>query len=276
MPSPMRAGSYDPLAAALMLHRIVSDPVAWSINTVKLTPDEWQAEVLTDSSRFITMVCARQVGKSTVVGVKVTHLAMTKPGALILVIAPSLRQSKELMSTIKAMLRLAGAELTKDNETEVALTNGSRIVALPGSENTVRGFASVDLIVIDEAAFASDTLFYAVYPMIQISRGKIILLSSAYVTNGFFYEIWHNGDQNWKRYRVTAYDCPRYDQQSLEDIRSWTPARQFKCEYLAEFVDPEGATFSAEEIEDSFDDDIEPMMATAETTVLDDGVEVMG
>lgn len=269
------ANGPDLWSAVLEQFETATDPVKWCESRLRLTPDPWQKDVLRDRQRFMMLTCARQVGKSTIVAVKVSNKAMAKAGSLVLVIAPSLRQSKELMRTVKQMLRLAGADFEKDNETEVTLSNGSRVVALPGAEGTVRGFASVDLIVIDEAAFASDSLFYAVYPMIQISRGSMILLSSAYITNGFFYELWNNGDERWQRYRVTAYDCPRYDQKELEEIRQWTPDRQFKCEYLAEFVDPDGATFTADEIHDAFDEDLEPMSITANDTVLTDEVEAL-
>ena len=45
------------------------------------------------------------------------------------------------------------------------LENGSRVISLPGNEKTVRGLASVDLIVIDEAARVDDELLAATRPM---------------------------------------------------------------------------------------------------------------
>lgn len=241
-----------------------------------LTLDAWQQEVLETLSRYVIMVCGRQVGKSTVVAVKVVHRALTTHNALVLLIAPSLRQSIELMRKVKGMARAAGEQLVTDNKTEIELRNGSRIVALPGSEDTVRGFAAVDLIVVDEAAFASDDLYYAVEPMIQISRGDMVLLSSAYITNGFFYEIWHSTDPTWERYRVTAYDCPRYDRDELERLKRTIPPRKFECEYLAEFIDPEGAVFTAEQIAAMFDEDVEPIGEADEHQILDDDVEALG
>lgn len=251
-------------------------PATWCRDTLGLDPDPWQQKVLESRSRFSILACARQVGKSTIVAVKVIHRAMTRPGSMVLIIAPSLRQSIELMTKVRNLLKFAGAKLVSDNKTEAELANGSRIVALPGSEDTVRGFSAVDLIVIDEAAFAKDDLYYSVYPMIQISRGSMILLSSAYITNGFYYDIWHGSDERWERHRITAYECPRYDHAELEYLRESIPAKKFQCEYLAEFVDPEGAAFTAEQIEAMFDNDVVPFGMDNENAILDDRVEAFG
>lgn len=262
-------------ATADLLYQI-RDPAEWCRQKLEFDPDDWQRSVLMSHSRFMVMACARQVGKSTIVAVKVTHRAVTAPNSLVLVIAPTQRQSKELMMKIKTFLRISGTELLTDNQTEVILANGSRICALPGSEDTVRGFSAVDLIVIDEAAFAANELYHTVYPMIQISRGDMVLLSSAYITDGFFYEIWTGNDERWEKYRITAYDCPRYDINELEIIRANTPEKAFKAEYLAEFVDPAGATFTELQISDAFDDEVAPLMDLEANDVLDESVEAIG
>ena len=248
------------------------DPVAWSKDVLKLDPDPWQKSVLEDASDRQILVCARQVGKSTIVGVKAAHYAVSNPESLILVIAPSQRQSRELLRKIKAFFRLANIHMPRENESEVELENHSRILALPGSDNTVRGFSAVDLVIIDEAAFASDKLFYSIQPMVQISRGSIVLLSSAYATRGFYYQLWEQGEERWSRYRVTAYDCPRYDPGELELLKASVPQNTFKCEYLAEFVDPEGAVFTADQIAGAFGD-VELLIDPEGFDLFDDTVE---
>ena len=42
--------------------------------------------------------------------------------------------------------------------------NGSRIVALPGSERTTRGYAGARLVILDEAARIEDDLLAALRP----------------------------------------------------------------------------------------------------------------
>jgi hypothetical protein len=43
-------------------------------------------------------------------------------------------------------------EILAESVTRLELANGSRIVSLPGTEGTIRGYAAASLIVIDEAA----------------------------------------------------------------------------------------------------------------------------
>ena len=53
---------------------------------------------------------------------------------------------------------------------KIELPNGSRIIALPGSsEKTIRVYAGVDLLLVDEAARVEDALFHSITPMLATS-----------------------------------------------------------------------------------------------------------
>jgi len=82
--------------------------------------------------------------------------AVTAPGSLTLLVSPSLRQSTELFRTVMGYFRkLSDApEILAESVTRLELANGSRIVSLPGTEGTIRGYAAASLIVIDEASWA--------------------------------------------------------------------------------------------------------------------------
>ena len=58
------------------------------------------------------------------------------------------------------------------------LANGSRVVSLPGDEKNIRGYSGVTLLVIDEAARVADELYYAVRPMLAVSQGRLVALST--------------------------------------------------------------------------------------------------
>jgi len=68
------------------------------------------------------------------------------------------------------------------------LPNGSRIEALPGSEKTVRGFSGTSLLILDEAARVDDELYYAVRPMLAVSGGALMLLSTPFGKRGIFHQ----------------------------------------------------------------------------------------
>src|SRR3954447_24152956 len=68
------------------------DAVEFARKRLGFPADEKQALVLRGGRRVIVN-CARQWGKSTVAAAKAVHRAVSRPGSLILVVAPTLRQS---------------------------------------------------------------------------------------------------------------------------------------------------------------------------------------
>jgi hypothetical protein len=70
------------------------------------------------------------------------------------------------------------------------LGSGSRIVSLPGTEGTIRGYSAVSLLIGDEAARVSDALYYAVRPMLAVSQGRLLALSTPFGKRGWFCEEW--------------------------------------------------------------------------------------
>lgn len=216
------------------------DPVEWVQKHTGMVPDPWQAKFLRDETRAIGMCCGRQVGKTHATAWKGAHHAATTMGGKVVMTAKTERQSKFLMRHAKRALHKAGVKFFRETTFELELANGAEVYALPGSEDTVRGLDAVTLLIIDEAAFCTDALYEAVEPMVAITKGQQVLLSSADATFGFFYRIMTSDDPNWSRYHITAYDCPRYDKEWLEWKRRTISPRVFAREYLAEFVDPQG------------------------------------
>jgi hypothetical protein len=53
------------------------------------------------------------------------------------------------------------------------LSNGSRIVGLPGTEAAVRGFSAALLIVIDEATRVADEMYRALRPMLAVGGRSV-------------------------------------------------------------------------------------------------------
>jgi hypothetical protein len=117
------------------------------------------------------------------------------------------------------------------------------MVSLPGEEGNIRGYSSVALLVIDEAARVPDPLYHAVRPMLAVSGGKLVCLSSAYAKQGFFYEAWANGGPGWARVKVTAAECPRIDPAFLAEELAVLGQRVFDREYGCEFCSGDDAVF---------------------------------
>ena len=135
-----------------------------------MVPDDWQRKVLLDSAPRSILLCSRQAGKSTVSATLALFEAVCRPPALVLLLSPSLRQSSELFRKVLDLYRALPnpPRAINDSVLKIELTNGSRIVSLPGTEETVRGYSAVRLLVVDEASRVPDELYFSVKPMLAV------------------------------------------------------------------------------------------------------------
>lgn len=220
-----------------------------------IAPDPWQAEVLRSTSQRILLNCCRQSGKSTVSAALAVHTALYQPGALVLLLSPTLRQSQELFRKCLSIYRLVSADIPPESETRLTLElgNSSRIVSLPGKESTIRGFSGVALLVVDEAARVPDDLYYSVRPMLAVSNGRLVALSTPFGTRGWWYEAWRSVEP-WERHKVTAEQCPRITPEFLEEEKRALGEWWFRQEYFCEFLDAETQAFTRDMIEKAFDE----------------------
>lgn len=225
-----------------------------------LSPDPWQAEVLRSVAPRLLLNCSRQAGKSTITSILALHTALYQSGALVLLLSPSLRQSGELFKKCATVYRDLGRPVPADSETALTLTleNGSRLVSLPGTKDgTIRGYSGVDLLVIDEAAWVTDGLYMSVRPMLAVSGGRLVALSTPHGTRGWWYEAWRS-DEAWDRYEVPAALCPRISAAFLAEEKRSMGEWWFAQEYGCQFLDAETQPFRREDIDRCFREEISP------------------
>jgi hypothetical protein len=170
-----------------------------------------------------------------------------------LLLSPSLRQSAELFRRVLDVYHRAGRPLLPRRELALSLelVNGSRIISLPESEETIRGYSGVALLIVDEAARVSDGLYKSVRPMLAVSGGRLLALSTPFGKRGWFYEEW-TSSRSWQRVCVRADECPRIDKGFLAEERAALGDRWFRQEYECSFEDAAGAAFRGEDIAAAF------------------------
>ncbi len=227
-----------------------------------LDPDPWQADLLRADTRQAILLCSRQSGKSTTTAILATHQAVYTPSSLVLLLSPSLRQSQELYRKVRDVYAAVGGDVPRPSEESalrLELANGSRVVSLPGKEATVRGFSGVALLIVDEASRVPDALYQAVRPMLAVSGGRLVLLSTPFGKRGFFHQEWSAGGLGWKRVKVTAADCPRIPADWLAAERATIGDWWFDQEYDCEFKDAVDSYFRGEDIEAMASADIRPL-----------------
>jgi hypothetical protein len=237
--------------------RLALDRVSFA-RSVGVEPDPWQEDLLRSSSERTLLNCSRQSGKSTVAGVLAVHAALYEPHSLILLLSPTLRQSQELFKKCLSLYRIADKPVLPESETALTLTleNGSRVVSLPGKEATIRGYSGVRLLAIDEAARVPDDLYASVRPMLAVSGGRLVALSTPFGTRGWWYEAWRSSER-WERYEVPATEVPRISPAFLEEERRNVGEWWFKQEYFCEFLDSQSQAFRREDIDAMFSEEVE-------------------
>lgn len=218
-----RAGAHDAVAFA---------------KSVSVTADPWQARVLRSKSKRILLNCCRQAGKSTTFALRALHRAIYTPKALVLIVAPSWRQSAEVLRKVQDFLGSlpVPAHLETDSKTEVALKNGSRIVSLPAGEAKIRGFSAVTELILDESGDVPDELYHAVLPMLIISRGTLLAGGTPKGRRGFFFESWERGGDGWDRIEAPWTECPRMDAAEIASQRIGLKdkfAQEFECQFVS-------------------------------------------
>jgi hypothetical protein len=239
-----------------------------------IEPDPWQVDLLRSASDRVLLNCCRQSGKSTMSAIIALHRTLYHPSSLALILAPAERQAKETFSKVAGYYRDLGYPIPSDSYRKLGmeLTNGSRVEALPGSEKTVRGFSGVDLLILDEAARIDDALYHATRPMLAVSGGALIMLSTPAGKRGVFFEEWTNGE-GWERYGVPATDCPRIGEDFLEEEWRTLPTRIFRQEYECSFEDLEDQVFRFEEVEQAITPDVAPLFGGGSSPGGDEDVE---
>jgi Helicase len=237
------------------------DPARMFRAAIGSPPDPWQARLLRSQAQQIILNCSRQSGKSTSTSVLALHAARYMPDALVLLLAPALRQAQELFRKVKSAassLGIPAAAIERETSLALELASGGRIEALPGKEQTVRGYSAVSLLVVDEAARVPDDLYRALRPMLAVSGGRLILLSSPFGKRGFFYEEWEHGGAVWERYRIPATDVPRISPDFLEEERR-ALGPWFEQEYGCQFLDTQFQVFDYESVVGALSDDVQPL-----------------
>jgi hypothetical protein len=233
---------------------------------LNLDLDPWQRAFLDSDAQQIMLNVTRQGGKSTLSALLGLHEVLSAPDKLVLVVSPGERQSKLLFKKLMRFYRALGKPVMSlvENQLSLELANGSAVYALPGNEDTIRGFSAVDLLLIDEAARVDDDLMGAVRPMLAVSGGRLITMSTPWGKRGWWYFAWSEGGDDWERFEVPWHDCPRIASSFIEQEKRTLPGLWFRSEYCCEFCEAEDALFSYDSIQQAFNSNVVPLFTDSE------------
>ena len=244
------------------------DPVEFCQKFLGFEPTAYQEKLLRDRTQFIVARWARQSGKTHCVAALLLWLCLKTQGFSVIVLAPSIRQSKIIIRKITGFLpRLPKYVALRPYKTKIEFYNGSRIQALPNSPETIRGEPSVNFVYEDEASYIRDDkeLHQAVIFTLATTDGRFLATSTPGSRDGLFYAMCTD-DENYgdvSRHHVSYEDAlepkgplklgilEKLKKQLASDPWRW------RREMLAEFADDEDAWLGMELIRKSVDENLE-------------------
>ena len=227
------------------LRKVRDDPAFFAKALLGWRPFSYQEKLLCDGSKRIVSCWGRQCGKTSTIAVKAIQFAYCNPSVNVLIASPSLRQSMIMFDRILGFI-YGGSILPKGvarrTRTVIQLLNGSRIIALPCSENLLRGYTA-HLVICDEAAFMpEEVIIQVVFPMLSTTNGSAVFLSTPWGRDHFFYRAFM--DPNYSVHHVKSTECPLIKPEFVEEQRRNMSDEAFRMEYLAEFVEAASCFFS--------------------------------
>ncbi|MGA8751246.1 MAG: terminase family protein [Pseudolabrys sp.] len=210
------------------------DPALWVREVLGMTPTSWQESFLrARRGASILALTARQVGKTTTAAWAIAHYMLFTPGSLSVIACPAQRQSAEAVRRVREVLIKVGVELESDNVFALELKNGSRVLALPSSDDSIRGLTVDGWIIADEAARLPEDLIAALRPMrARRPQARFAMLSTAWSRTDPFWTAWAGDEQSWIRLKATADAIETFSRKFLEQERIALGEDGFKREYL--------------------------------------------
>ena len=183
------------------------DPALWVREVLGVEPDAVAGDISARAAGRLDHGADRAAGRQDHdrgVGDCAFHAVYARR-ILSVIACPAQRQSAEAVRRVREVLIKVGAELKSDNVYGLELKNGSRVLALPSSDDSIRGLTVDGWIVADEAARLPDDLIAALRPMrARRPQARFAMLSTAWSRTDPFWTAWASDDPSWIRLKATA------------------------------------------------------------------------
>jgi len=206
-------------------------------------PHAGQAAVHRDSARFRCLAAGRRWGK-TRLGVH-ECLDVAARGGRAWWVAPNYKMSEVGWRPLRMMGSKVGAEVRRVDRQIVLPGGGEVTVRSADQPDSLRG-EGLDFLVIDECAFVAEEAWTeALRPALSDRLGRAMFISTPKGRN-WFWRMWQRGqgdDGEYHSWQLPTSDNPYIAASEIEAARLTLPELTFEQEYLAEFLDHEGAVF---------------------------------
>jgi hypothetical protein len=227
--------------------RCAVDPAVLFAEAFGSEAHDWQRDYLRETRNTVTFK-GRQVGASQAAAGKAIHSCEYHPNTNAVIVSPTLKQSTEITTKARVGLYALGIRLIQDSASVIRLANGSRIVSLPGTAKSVRGWTA-RLLILDEAAYIEPETFTAARALVA-TGGQMMVQSTPAEEVGDFFEMVTNPPPNWRLFNVPSESVPTISREFLDSERRAMTPDEFAREYECAFGKAGASLFSLQRIND--------------------------
>lgn len=191
----------------------------------------------------------RQVGKTTVLMAVLLYYACTFKNGFSIIMEPTYKQCirvyNEMRNAFEPILKSSG-----QSQLVLEFVTGSKIQFLSGEADIAafQGYVCKNgVLCIDEAAYITDDVFYALSPTTDVHKTPIILTSTPRFRTGFFYDYYVEALTGQSQ-SVKCFDWAGQSiltEEKMSFYKRTLPERLFKNYYLGEFADAVGSVFGS-------------------------------
>lgn len=219
-------------------------------------PFRWQKKVLKsfnetafdpESKRGHILIAPRQSGKTTLIAAYALWYALFHNDRNVCLMAGKWAQANEILQRVKEIFIKLPEYMRLDTKIDrkeiIQFTNNSRIFSCSANSAMLHG-RSIDLFVIDEAAYINDfdfeELMKCILPVMMSRKdAQTIFLSTPHKKWTTFYKLYEDAvkeKNSFIPHRVKWNCRPERAKEWLGQAKKNFDCHQFRCEILAEFI----------------------------------------
>lgn len=200
--------------------------------------------------KILIIKAPRQVGKTFFNISELIYSASILKKSVSIVVEPSVFLARKVYNDITKALNGSGVIASANSTTcEINFINGSQIICR-SIESMSRGLTVSGILIIDETCFIDDESIYTLLPLINANNAGLILTSSPFTAEGYFYNMYLKGMEG-NDPNIKSFDWSKEEgiKQFLTEekkalYKSVMSKNKYTTEILGEFLANDGLLFT--------------------------------
>ena len=200
--------------------------------------------------KILIIKAPRQVGKTFFNISELIYSASILKKSVSIIVEPSVFLARKVYNDITKALNGSGVIASANSTTcEINFINGSQIICR-SIESMSRGLTVSGILIIDETCFIDDESIYTLLPLINANNAGLILTSSPFTAEGYFYNMYLKGlegnDPNIKSFDWSKEEGIKQflTEEKKALYKSVMSKNKYTTEILGEFLANDGLLFT--------------------------------